>query len=503
MGFISDIIEKLDLYTGIIILALAVLITIFTGFSKGKRTRVFIIILNALSYAAALCMIIYSFGEYGHRTGFLISLGMPELILSCIVLFCGLNVLFFISISRFGDDSFIRIIILLTFSLISSLSLIMADNMIFVFTALTITILSIFTLISSLDRESAGSREDTGKFGMRTFLSAVLMFLGFSVLAGAGGIKSLSEYTDIRAVADPLLLISTIVFACAIYLYFFLYPFQGLFLKLVRKINNASVSVLWFLYVPAGIILLMKFDGFFNIFSGKTNIYGFIAITIFAFLNLFGAGIGAIRAASLRRILSMFLLFEIGVMVLNRSLRSIDGVSGYHAGYYDLAVLAIILVVFLPLYLLMMLLEKNTGKGILAGAAGLIHKNIYISICSIILFLWWIAANIYIFPFEKFISGSGPMSYGPRGLILFIGYIMALLLMAVNIFRVILVFFKKPPAAGAHKTASVPRIFYIYISVFVLLALSILILVIMGKTGMGQDHLVIWGSRFDIFGNGN
>ncbi|MCD4670726.1 MAG: hypothetical protein K8S14_09810 [Actinomycetia bacterium] len=503
MGFISDIIEKLDPYTGIIILALAVLITIFAGFSKGKRTRVFIIILNALSYAAALYMVIYSFGEYGSRTGFLISLGMPELILSCIILFCGLNVLFFISISRFTDDSFIRIIILLTFSLISSLSLIMADNMIFVFTALTITILSIFTLISSLDRESAGSREAIGRFGMRTFLSAILVFLGFSVLVGAGGIKSLSGYAGIQSAADPLLLISAIVFICAIYLYFFLYPFQGLFLKLARKINSASVSVLWFLYMPAGIILLIKFDGFFNIFSEKTNIYGFIAITVFAFLNLFGAGIGAIRAASLRRILSMFLLFEIGVTVLNRSLGSMDGMPGYYAGYYDLAVLVIILLVFLPLYLLIMLLEKNTGKDMLAGTGGLIHKNAYLSICSIILFLWWFAANIYIFPFEKFISGSGPMSYGPRGLVLFIGYIMALLLMAVNVSKMILVLFKKPPAADAYKTASVPRIFYVYTAVFVLLALSVLILVIIGKMGIGQGCLEIWGSSFDIFSNGN
>jgi len=503
MRFILDIIEKLDPYTGIMILALAVLITIFAGLSKSKRMGIFIIILNALSYAGALYMIIYSFGEYGPRTGFLIDLGLPELILSCIVLFCGLNVLFFISVSRFSGDSFIRMIILLTFSLFSILSLIMADNMIFVFTALTITILSIFTLVSSLDGGSAGSREAIGKFGIRAFLPAVLIFFGFSVLSGTGGTKSLSGYASIESAADPLLLISTIVFACAIYLYFFLYPFQGPFLKLVRRIDSSSVSVLWFLYMPAGIILLIKFGAFFNIFDGKNNIYGFTAVTILAFLNLFGAGIGAIRAVSLSRILSMFLLFEIGTVVLIRSLGSMDGMSGYFAGQYDLAVLVIILMVLLPLCLLIMLLEKNTGKDMLIGIGGLMYKNIYIGICSIILFLWWIAANIYIFPFEKFISGNGPMSYGLQGLVLFIGYIMALLLIAVNIFRVILVFFKKLPAAGGDKTISVPRIFYIYISVFVLLALSILIFVIIGKTGMGHDHLVIWGSRFDIFGNGN
>jgi len=503
MGSISDIIERLDPYTGIIVLAFAVLITIFAGFSKNNGIRISIIIINALAYAAAFYLIIYSFVEYGPRDGFLASVSLPELILSCIILFIGLNVLLFISISRFSDDSFIRIVILLTFSLIPVLSLIMADNMIFIFTAFALAILSIFTLISSLDKEIAGSGEAIGKFGIRTILPAALIFLGSSVLIGAGGAKNLSGYGSIESAADPLLLISAIVFACALYLYFFLYPFQGPYLKMARRISGGAVSVLWFLYMPAGIIMLIKFNRFFNIFIEENNIYAFIIITVFAFINLFGAGIGAIRAMSLKRILSMFLLFEIGTIVLIRSAGSTDIISSCFTGYYDLTVLIIILIVFLPLQLLIMLLEENTGKDIIAGASGLIYKNAYIGICTIIFFLWWIAANIYIFPFEKFISRSGLMSYGPHGLVLFIGYIMALLLMAANIFRVILVFFKKLPEMGEAKKYAVPRIFYAYISVFVMLALSVLILIIIGKMDIGQDHIKIWGSSFDIINSGN
>ncbi|HAJ94702.1 MAG TPA: hypothetical protein DCP02_00575 [Actinobacteria bacterium] len=503
MGFISDIIERLDPYTGIIILALAVLITIFAGFSKNNGIKIFVIIVNALSYTAAFYLIIYSFTEYGSRDGFLTSISLPELILSCIILFIGLNVLFFISISKFSDDSFIRIVILLTFTLIPILSLIMADNMIFIFTAFALTILSIFTLISSLDRESTGSGEAIGKFGIRTILPPTLIFLGFSVLIGAGGAKNLSGYGSAENAADPLLLLSAIIFACAFYLYFFLYPFQGPYLRIARRVSGGAVSVLWFLYMPAGIILLIKFNRFFGIFGEKNNIYAFIIITVFAFLNLFGAVVGAIRAVSLKRILSMFIIFEIGTMVLIRSAGSAGMMSGHSAGYYDLTILLIILIVFLPLQLLVMLLEKNTGKDIIAGTSGLVYKNAYIVICAIILFIWWIAANVYIFTFGKFISGSGLMSHGPEGLILFIGYILALLLMAANIFRMILVFFKKLPETGETKKHAVPRVFYAYISVFVLLALSILILVIIGKMGIGQDHIKIWGSSYDIFNSRN
>lgn len=503
MGFIPDIIERLDPYAGIMILALAVIITIFAGFSKNKGIRIFIIIVNALSYVSAFYLVIYSFAEYGPKTTFLTSISLPELILSCIILFFGLNVLFFISISRFSDNSLIRIIILLTFSLIPVLSLIMADNMIFIFTAFALTILSIFTLISSLDRDNAVSREAIGKFGIRTILPATLIFFGFSILIGAGGVNRLSGYDSIESSSDPLLLITAAIFACVFYFYFFLYPFQGSYLKVARRINSAAVSVLWFLYVPAGIILLIKFNRFFDIFIEKNNIYAFVAITIFAFLNLFGAGIGIMRAISLRRILSMFLLFEIGTMILVRSAESLGMTAGRFASYYDLMVMIVILIVFLPLLLLVMLLEKNNGKDILTGTSGLIYKNAYIGVCSIIFLIWWTAANIYIFPFEKFISVNGLMSNGSGGLILFIGYIMALLLMAVNIFRVILMFFKKLPDMDGSKEYTVPWIFYIYITVFVLLALSILILVIIGKMGIGQDHIRIWDSSFSIFSSGN
>jgi len=80
---------------------------------------------------------------------------------------------------------------------------------------------------------------------------------------------------------------------------------------------------------------------------------------------------------------------------------------------------------------------------------------------------------------------------------------MALLLMAVNIFRVILVFFKKLPGTGGPKKHAVPRIFYAYIFVSVLLALSVLILIIIGKMDIGYDHIKIWGSSFDIFSGSN
>ena len=67
-----------------------------------------------------------------------------------------------------------------------------------------------------------------------------MALFGFSVLAGTGRIGSLSSYANMENTSDPLILISALLFGGAVYLYFFLYPFQGIYLRLARRVNTAS-----------------------------------------------------------------------------------------------------------------------------------------------------------------------------------------------------------------------------------------------------------------------
>jgi hypothetical protein len=413
-----------------------------------------------------------------------------------------------VSLDRLSQNGYIRVIILLSFSLISVLFLVMADDVVLVMTSLIIFILSIISLLASLEIGGTRSREYVGKFGMRTVIPAVLVLFGFSILAGTGGIKKFSTYAGIDNTGDPIFTITAIIFAAAVYLYLFLYPFQGIYLKLNRRINASSAPVIWFLFVPAGIILLARFDLFFSTFYGRENIYGFIILAVLGFLNLLGAGIGAIKAASIKRLISIFILFQLGTGLVIRASGFIGPVPAFTPGIYNIAALIIILVTFLPLYILALVIEKNGSDDSISGAGALLRKHPYLGICFATLLVWWLAADFYIFFLQgpengTSLSGLGFVGQGIGITILSSGYMAALLLMAANVVRIIVLFSNRRAEGDSPKLYYFPRVFYIYLSFFILLALTSVVLVIIGRAGIGQDHINIWGNTFNIFGNGN
>lgn len=500
MEYISEMIKSP--YAGIMIIAIGMLISIFAGFSRNIKVNISMTIIKALSYMACFYLYVRNFLIFGPLSDFLINLGLPEIILSGVIVFCGLNLLFFISINRLSGNNYMRIIILLSFSLISVLFLVMADNVVLILISLIISVLSIFNLLASLETEDTLTREYLGRFGMRAAIPTALMFFGFSVLEGIGSVKDLSAYTNIGNTGDPLLNISAFVFNGAVYLYFFPYPFQGTYLRLTRKMKASSVPVLWFLYIPAGLVLLMKFDLFFSIFCKRESIYGFVALVVLAFLNLLGAGLGSLKAVSIKRIISMFLLFQLGTVLLIKSI-GISTDTVYNIVQYDLVILIITLITFLPVTILALVIEKDSKADRISGAGGLIRRYPYIGICFVVLLIWWLAADIYIFFLQGPVQEAGLLGQGIEGIIFFAGYIVALLLMAANVLKILIIFFKKPSMTDSLKRNDLPRVFYIYLSFFVLLALSSLILMIIGKVDIGQDNINIWGNTFYIFSNGN
>jgi hypothetical protein len=334
------------------------------------------------------------------------------------------------------------------------------------------------------------------------------VFFGFSVLAGAGGIRDLSAYEGVKNTGDPLLVISVLIFACAIYLYFFLYPFQGLFLRINRRIGASSAPVLWFLYLPAGLVMLIRFDLLFSNFYGRENNYGFIILAVLGSLNLLGAGIGAIKAASFKRLISMLLLFQLGTLIFIRAIGFTGSQPAPTTGIYDIAALIIMLVTFLPLSILASALEKNNRDDSISGARAIIKKHPYVGICLSILLIWWLAADVYLFYLGEPVNGAGLISQyflgqGIEVTVLSLGYMAALILVAVNVVRIMTRFFRRSPEEDSTKGNEIPRLFYVYLSFFILLALTSVVLVIIGKTGIGQDHFNIWGKAFHIFGSGN
>jgi len=204
MEILSANFLKIGPFQGIVLLALAVIITLFTSFSERKSVKIFAISINALSYAGALYLYINSYIRTGPFEDFLVVVGLKELILLGIIIFCVLNVLFYISFYRFYESSFTRTIIMLTFTLVSASFLVMASNFIIIFVSLGITVFNIFAVISSANPGNNESGEAIGKFGIRIIVAPVLFFFGFSVLYGSGEIKSLLEVQGLDKWRDAI-----------------------------------------------------------------------------------------------------------------------------------------------------------------------------------------------------------------------------------------------------------------------------------------------------------
>jgi NADH:ubiquinone oxidoreductase subunit 2 (subunit N) len=476
MEVLSENFLKIGQFQGVALLVLAMIITLFTSFSERKSVKIFAISINALSYAGALYLYINNYLKTGPFEDFLVIVGFKESILLGIIIFCTLNILFYVSFYRFYEGDFTRIIIMLTFTLISASFLIISSNFIIFFISLVITIFNIFALISSTNPGNNVSGEAIGKFGSRNIAAPVLFFFGFSILYGSGKIKSFFEAQGPEAAGDPFILISTIVFACGLFLYLFLYPFQGSYLKLARRINGETLPVLWFLYIPMGIIMLMKFEVFFDIFLKQASISNIAILAAILSLSLFGANIGAVRTTSLKRIISMLVLFSIGNIIFGRVIGPVGLESRAGLVGTDINGLAIMIIGFMPVCLLIVFSEKSAENDSILNLRGFVYRKTYISICIILILFWWLAANIYISPLASLFSGGSFNYPGTVQTIILSLYLAAWIFTAYNTFKIVLVLFDRKVEKGTLKDVPIPKVFYIYFSIFTLAAISTIVL---------------------------
>jgi hypothetical protein len=95
-------------------------------------------------------------------------------------------------------------------------------------------------------------------------------------------------------------------------------------------------------------------------------------------------------------------------------------------------------------------------------------------------FIWWIAASIYISPLSSLFEGGSFNYPGTAQTIILALYLAAWLFTAFNIFRMIIVLFDKKIEKGTLKDLPLPKVFYIYFSIFTLVAISTIVLSFQG-----------------------
>jgi len=233
--------------------------------------------------------------------------------------------------------------------------------------------------------------------------------------------------------------------------------------------------------------MFIKLEVFFDIFLKQASINTIAILAAILLLSLFGANIGVLRTTSLKRIISMLILFSIGTIIFGKVLGPAGQWSGAGPIGANTCGLAIMIIGFMPVCLLMVFTEKGLGDDSILNLRGFAYRKTYVSICIILVLLWWLAASIYISPLSA-LFGGGSFNYpGVEHTIILALYLAAWLFTAFNIFRIVIVLFDRKVEKGTLKDVPLPKVFYIYFSIFTLAAISTILLSWQGLLGFGAS----------------
>ncbi len=472
MEFIFYISEKINPLQSVIILAAAILISSFFGLSKKRSIKKFVMVVAAVSLFLAFYLNIHIFFS-GDLSSHSLTFGILQVIEVGFIIFSTLNLLFFISMYEMNYNHFIIILMLLLFSAICAVLVVIADSFILMFTSFTIFVLTIFQLITSLNSGISGAGSYTIRYFLRPTLTVILFFFGFSIFYCAAGFEGFSQILEYENLSNPLIVIGLIVFGIAIYLYFFLFPFQNPYLGLLKRNNNSSNAVIWFLYFPVGFFIYLKFSELFGFFIEKGSLYMSIILITLTFICIFAGNLGAIKTTSIRRMMSFLFLYFIGIFLLNISMFSAGIISILSMKWLNIAGIFLLTFSFMPVYSVFSKIEKNTRVDSIAGIRGLGRSNVFISINLIIIFLSWSVTALYILPFKKYFTSAMEFSgMGTINMVLLVVAAVTFIFIMMNVFRIISLFFKKPARETAEKIIF-PRFYYIYITFFTLIILVV------------------------------
>ena len=472
MDLIFSIFDKLSPLHSVVVLSFAMFVSIFFGISRKRGIKKFVVILTALSLFLAIFVNIYSFAARGSFSNYLMSFEILQVIEISIVLFGALNILFFISIHNIENKHFVKILILFIFSICCVIFLIISRNFLLMFLSWCIFLISIFQLVTSLNIRSDRSVKHILRFFISSSLAAVLVFFSFSIIYGSTDFKNFKQIIESGVVSSPLATAGIIIFIIAVYLYLFLFPFQGPYLKLIKRCEHSSMSVVWFLYFPAGIFMLAKLNEVIYYFVDSCNFYITIVFIALAFVCMIFSNIGAVSTKSMRRILSFLFLFFIGMYLLSYAGLSAHLISKERLQWLNIANIFILIFSFLPVYSITTSLEESTGSDSVLNIKGFLRSNTYLSINLIIILLSWF---YYIEPFISYFRKGNLSNMEVLSLIILAAAGISIVFLVVNVFRLIVIqFFRSDEGVDVRDKNPIvfPKFYYVYISFFTIIILA-------------------------------
>ena len=472
------------------VLAAAILISLFFVLSERKGFKIFVFSIAALSISGALFLSLFylrateSFSDYLFKFGFLQGI---EFI---IILFAAFNILIFLAARNFSDKNFIKTVIILLFLLICMNLFIVSNNFLMMFTGLILTLLCVFQILTLFDANSALSsfsrysiKNHLIRFFMMTVFSLLLILLGFSLVFGATDFKNFTQIIESDKIQVSIVTAGILLIISSIYFLLSLFPFQNSYLKLGRRCEGVSLLVIWFLYFPVGIILLLKVYEPLVYFMEKNNQVFSVVFIIISALSIIGGNIGALKTKSIRRVFLFLFLSIIGMSALAFAMLCIGLIDPEITRWLVIVNMVAGILFYFPAFAIFYEIEGHTGSDLLDEIKGFSRTNRYFGINLLILLIsfagiigtsGYLSRVFYIQPYIGFFTaGPGSTGYSSMILVVISGMVAAtgILFLAANVIRIIVILLKKPEKDTGIK--QFPKFYYPYVLIFTILSLGI------------------------------
>ncbi len=411
-NYIKSLVGKIYPFYGIAIFLIAIFLLLFYLLSTKKALKIFSIIISFTAIIAAISVSIISFFKNGPFSSYLFNFDIFELVITCFILFLALNILIFISFKNFYRKNFNKIVLFFLTTVISFIFFIASANLAMIFSSLVLVIINIFILITSLnDRFSLGSFVKTYdehivknyilRFFLVSLVSMALIFVGFSYIFGATDLKSFVQILETEKILNPIVKVGLVIIFSAIYLFLFIFPFQSAYIRLIKRCDSTSLTIIWFFYLTCGLFLLLKLRFVFFYFA-KGNLYISTALLLIGVICILGGNIGSIKTFSVRRTLSFIYFTVLGLLILAMFYFSSGILNEKSLLKIFISNLVFVAMLYFPFFLIAAKLEEHFQDKIFDNLASLKYlknnKNLkYFSITLIIL--------IILFPFLVFANG--------------------------------------------------------------------------------------------------
>jgi NADH:ubiquinone oxidoreductase subunit 2 (subunit N) len=472
---------------------LALFISLFFGISNKKWVKLFIAILSAISLAAALFLNIYTFLKVGDFSSFLFNFGRMQMVEVTIMLFSALNIFIFVSLFNIDKNHFVKLIMLFLFTVSSAYFLILSNNFIAIFISFGIFTVVVFQLITVLNNNISKNKDYIIRFFLVSAVALIIIFIGFSFIYGAADLKNIKQVLESDSISNPLIAIGLLMICLGIFLYLFIFPFQGNYLKILRRSDYSSPLIIWFLYMPAGLFIFLKMNNLIYYFIKKNNPYISIAFIVISAACVIGGNIGAIKATSLRRIFAFIFMAVIGLSILSYTMFGMGLINEARVEWLIISNLILLIVNFFPLYGILINMERNSQIDSIYNLKGFARTNKYlginlililISFCGMIGTAGYLTKFYYFEPFIRYLNGELKLNSSPMNgildiMILFIIFI-AVIFIIVNVIRIIVQLLKKENiqteiqnAASIKKYLVFSKFYYLYVTVFTVIILII------------------------------